>query len=123
MQWYYLVISYFLFVLAFCLLFYRLQLVFTGNSISGVVTNIIVKNRTLTGNNKSKLIEISYKNKNGFSCKFEADNGLLVFFYKVGDSIQLSEKNEKVIVSSLFNILLAPVFIFLMGYIILVFLA
>lgn len=123
MHWYYLIFGYFLLILALCLFFYRLYLLFTGRSVSGVVTNIITRKRTLTGNTNSTLIEISYKNSNGVDCKFEADNGLLVFFYKIADPIKLSEKNGKVIVSSLFNILTTPVFIFMMGCAILVFLA
>jgi hypothetical protein len=123
MHWYYLILGYFLLIIALGLLSYRLHLLFTGRSVSGVVTNIITRKRTLTGNTNSTLIEISYKNSNGVDCKFEADNGLLVFFYKIADSVKLSEKNGKVIVSSLFNILTAPVFIFIMGCVILVFLA
>ena len=123
MHWYYLILGYFLLIIALGLLSYRLNLLFTGRSVSGVVTNIITRKRTLTGNTNSTLIEISYKNSNGVDCKFEADNGLLVFFYKIADSVKLSEKNGKVIVSSLFNILTAPVFIFIMGCVILVFLA
>jgi hypothetical protein len=119
MRWYYLIIGYSFFALALGLLFYRLYLAFTGNSVSGTVTNIITKNRTITGNTNSRLIEISYKNRSGATCKFEADNGLLVLFYKIGDPIKLLEKNGKVIVSSLFNTLSAPAFIFLMGFVIL----
>ncbi|MBE8716549.1 hypothetical protein [Cellvibrio polysaccharolyticus] len=123
MHWYYLILGYFLLIIALGLFSYRLHFLFTGRSVSGVVTNIITRKRTLTGNTNSTLIEISYKNSNGVDCKFEADNGLLIFFYKIADSVKLSEKNGKVIVSSLFNILTAPVFLFIMGCVILVFLA
>lgn len=90
---------------------------------SGVVTKIIIRNRTLTGISNSKLIEISYTDSSGIDRRLEADNGLLVFLYKIGDSVKVTEKNGKVIVSSLFNILTAPVFLFLMGYVILAFIA
>ncbi len=122
MQWYYQIIGYFGVLLALGLLFYRLKLLFTGNHILGVVTNIVIRNRTLTSITNSKLIEISYKNTKGVSCKFEADNGLLVFLYQIGDSIRLSEKNGKVMVSSLFNIITAPLFIFIMSFVVLNFL-
>lgn len=122
MQWYYLVVGYLSLLLALGLLFYRLHWVLTGNSILGVVTNVIIRNRTLTSNTNSKLIEIAYKDSNGLNCKFEADNGLLVYFYQIGDSVRLSERNGKVMVSSLFNIFSAPVFVFMMGFAILYFL-
>jgi hypothetical protein len=95
MHWYYLILGGFLFILALGLFSYRLYLLFTGRSVSGVVTNIITRKRTLTGNTNSTFIEISYKNSNGVDCKFEADNGLLVFFYKIADPIKLSEKMAK----------------------------
>ena len=123
MYWYYLILGNFLLIIALGLFSYRLHLLFTGRSISGVVTNVITRKRTLTGNTNSTLIEVSYKNSNGIECKLEADNGLLVFFYKIADPVKLSEKNGKVIVSSLFNILTAPVFLFIMGCLILVVLA
>lgn len=123
MHWYYLILGYALIMLASGLFFYRLHHLLSGRSVSGVVTNIITRKRTLTGNTNSRLIEICYINSNGVDCKFEADNGLLVFFYRISDPIKLSEKNGKVIVSSLFNIVTAPVFIFIMGCVILVFLA
>lgn len=123
MHWYYLIFGCFLLILALGLFSYRLYLLFTGRSFSGVVTNIITRKRTLTGITNSTLIEIYYKNSNGVDCKFEADNGLLVFFYKIADPIKLSEKNGKVIVSTLLNILTVPVFLFMIGCVILVFLA
>lgn len=123
MHWYYLIVGYSLLLLALGLFFYRVHHLFVGRSVSGVVTNITTKQRTLTGNNNSTLIEISYKNANGVDCKFEADNGLLVFFYKIADPIKLSENNGKIMVSSLLNIVTAPFFLFIMGWVILVFLA
>jgi hypothetical protein len=123
MYWYLTILSYSLFVLAIALLFYRLHLLFTGSRVSGVVTNFITRNRSLTGTAKSTLIEISYKNSSGVDCKFEADNGLLVYIYKIGDSVSLSERNGKIIVNSLFNILTAPIFLFTMSYVIFNFLA
>lgn len=123
MHWYYLIVGYALLLLALSLLFYRVHHLFVGRSVSGVVTNITTKNRTLTGNTNSRLIEICYKNSNGVDCKFEADNGLLVFFYKISDPIKLSEKNGKIMVSSLLNIVAAPVFLLIMGWVMLVFLA
>lgn len=123
MHWYYLVLGYSFVVLALGLFFYRVHHLFVGRRVSGVVTNITTKQRTLTGNTNSTLIEISYKNANGVDCKFEADNGLLVFFYKIADPIKLSEKNGKIMVRSLLNMITAPVFLFTMGWVILVFLA
>lgn len=115
MYWYFKILSCSLFVLAMVILVYRLHLLFTGNRVSGVVTNLTTRNRTLTGTVKSTLIEISYKNSSGVDCKFEADNGLLVYIYKVGDPISLSERDGKIIVNSLFNILTAPFFLFAMS--------
>lgn len=123
MYWYFTILSFSLFVLAIALLFYRLYLLFTGIRVSGVVTHFITRNRSLTGTAKSTLIEISYKNSSGVDCKFEADNGLLVYIYKIGDSVSLSEKNGKILVNSLFNILTAPIFLFTMSYVIFNFLA
>lgn len=123
MYWYFKILSYSLFVLAIALLFYRLHLLFTGNRVFGVVTNLITRNRTITGIAKSTLMEISYNNSSGVDCKFEADNGLLVFIYKIGDSVSLSERNGKIIVNSLFNILAAPIFLFAMSYVVFNFLA
>lgn len=123
MHWYYLILGYFLIIIALGLFSYRLHLLLTGRRVSGVVTNIITRKRTLTGNINSTLIEISYKNSNGVDCKFEADNGLLVFLYKIADPVKLSERNGNVIVNSLFNIITAPVFLSIMGCVILVFLA
>lgn len=122
MYWYFIILSCSLVVLAIALLFYRLYLLFTGSRVSGVVTNFITRKRTLTGTVESTLIEISYKNSSGVTCKFEADNGLLVYIYKIGDSVSLSEKNGKIIVNSLFNILIAPIFLFTMSYVIFIFL-
>lgn len=123
MHWYFAILSYSLFALAIALLVYRLHMLFAGNRISGVVTNLTTRNRTLTGTAKSTLIEISYKNPSGVDCKFEADNGLLVYIYKVGDSVSLSERNGKIIVNSLLNIFTAPIFLFAMSYMIFYFLA
>ena len=123
MQWYFTILSYCLFALAIYLLFYRLYILFTGNTVSGVVTNLITRNRTLADTAKSTLIEISYKNSSGVDCKFEADNGLLIYIYKIGDSVSLSERNGKIIVNSVFNILTAPIFLFTMSYVIFNFLA
>jgi len=118
MYWYFTILSYSLSLLAITLLFYRLHILFTGNRFFGEVTNFITRNRTLTGTAKSTLMEISYKNPNGVDCKFEADNGLLVYIYKIGDSVSLSERNGKIIVNSLLNILTAPIFLFAMSYVI-----
>lgn len=123
MYWYFILLSCSLVVLAIALLFYRLHLLFTGSRVSGIVTNFITRKRTLTGTVESTLIEISYKNSSGVTCKFEANNGLLVYIYKIGDSVSLSEKNGKIIVNSLFNILTAPIFLFAMSYVIFNFLA
>src|SRR3990167_9338786 len=123
MHWYFTTLSYCLFALAIYLLFYRLYILFTGNRVSGVVINFIIRNRTLTDTAKSTLIEISYKNSSGVDCKFEADNGLLIYIYEIGDSVSLSERNGKIIVNSLFNILTAPIFLFAMSCVIFNFLA
>jgi len=123
MHWYFTTLSYCLFALAIYLLFYRLYILFTGNRVSGVVINFIIRNRTLTDTAKSTLIEISYKNSSGVDCKFEADNGLLIYIYEIGDSVSLSERNGKIIVNSLFNILTAPIFLFTMSCVIFNFLA
>ena len=123
MHWYFTALSYSLFLLAIALLAYRLHMLFTGNRILGVVTNLITRNRSLTGTAKSTLLEISYKDSNGVDCKFEADNGLLVHIYKIGDSVSLSERNGKIIVNSLFNILTAPALLAAMSYMIFNFLA
>ena len=122
MYWYFIILSCSLAMLAIALLFYRLHLLITGDRVSGVVTNLITRKRALTGTAESTLIEISYKNSSGVACKFEADNGLLVYIYKIGDSVSLSERNGKIIVSSLFNILIAPIFLFAMSYVIFIFL-
>lgn len=118
MYWYFTILSCSLFLLAMVLLFYRLYLLLTGGRVSGVVTNFITRSRSLTGTAKSTLIEISYKNSSGVDCKFEADNGLLAYIYKIGDSVSLSERNGKVIVNSTLNILTAPIFLLAMSYVI-----
>ena len=121
MEGYFLSIGYGAMLLAIGLLAYRWWWVLTGNKQYGVVTQIIVKNTSLSGAAQSKHLEIAYKNAKGTDCTFVADNGLLVFFYKIGAPIKLCEKKGKVIVSSWFNLLAAPTVLFLMGAVILVF--
>ncbi len=123
MERYFLCVGYGTLLLAIGLLAYRGWWILTGNKQDGVVTQIIVKNTSLSGAAQSKHLEIAYTNASGVDCTFVADNGLLVFFYKAGAPIKLCEKKGKVMVSTGFNLLVAPAVLFLMGAVILVFVA
>ena len=73
-----------------------------------IITALIVGCKTSTKSNDAKTLTINLEPKSNST---------------VTGTATFTEKNGKVIVSSLFNILTAPVLLFMMGCVILVFLA
>lgn len=116
MNVYFHAVGYTFVVFAIAMLCYRCFFVLSGRQVLGKVTDFVHRQSFQdSGVSRSRFLKIRYVDGRGQEQVFVSDNGLLVYCFQLDDSIRLAEKNGKVIVSTLINLLTAPLALLLLG--------
>jgi len=122
MKYYLLFMSICLLLGALYLVYYRLKFIRASQIIIGNVVGISNMNYSAeNAGGMSKHIKVAYINSEGKDKIYTADNSLLAYLCKEGQSLKLALNKDKVLVNTVVGIYTAPVFIFIFGLVVFLF--
>jgi hypothetical protein len=110
-------VGYMFVVFAIAMLCYRCFFVLSGRQVLGKVTDFVYRQSFQdNGVSRARHLKIRYVDGRGQQQVYVSDNGLLAYCFQLDDPIKLVEKNGKVIVSTLINLVTAPTALLVLGW-------